>query len=448
MAHIPGQTVTLHRDRATWLIYTQLSLFAFFLYTFAPTITLLRDEEHVRDAVAALHSTAYAIGVVVVGLLAARTVARIGRERATWFFLGALCFSIALYASVPLLPLTLLGALLCGGAGAGVVTAVGSALMDRHGSAGPAAVTEANALAAAAGLIGPLAVGGAVSVGIGWRPAVLAIIVLIAVLYAVRRAFGVTGRDPRPATDRLVPAGTTEHAPLTNDPAFDISTEPPHSVRPLGRQFWLGWTVLVACVSIEFSMTLWSAQLLRDRAAASPALAATGVTALVGGMCVGRTIGSRLARRLRVDVLLFAAFAVTTLGFVVFWTATSSALAFAGLAVTGLGMALHYPLALSRSIGAAADQADRASSMATLGAGIAAGVAPFLLGLLADGITVRYAFLLVPMLLAIAAAMLLIARDRAQPRRTPRRGNRAAARLTPGGATEISADAQPIDIPG
>ncbi len=64
--------VRLHHDGTTWLLYAQYSIFGYFLYAFTPSVTLLRDDEHVSDAVAGLHGTCYAVGVVVLGLLAAR----------------------------------------------------------------------------------------------------------------------------------------------------------------------------------------------------------------------------------------------------------------------------------------------------------------------------------------------------------------------------------------
>jgi MFS family permease len=404
------RSVSLHRDGPTWLIYLQLSLYAYFLYAFAPSVTLLRDEEHVRDTVAGLHGTAYAVGVIVVGLLGARILDAVGRSRALWLFLGALCVSIAIYASVPVLPVTLAGALLCGASASGVTITVAAALVERHGPAGPAAVTEANALAAATGLIGPLLVGASVHLGYGWRPAVLLVIALIAALFLLRRLFGArashnseAGRGGRGTVGAIepTPARRRDRGVTASDPA---------ARRPLGRQFWLGWSVIVLCVGIEFSMTLWAAQLLRDRSDAGKALAATGVTAIVGGMCFGRVLGSRLARRYRLDGLLFTAFGLTAFGFALFWVATMPLVAFVGLAITGLGMAVHYPLSLSRTIAAAVGQADRASSMATLGTGIAIGVAPFLLGFLSDTITVRYAFLLVPVFLVLATLTLIAAR--------------------------------------
>lgn len=432
----PDRSVTLHRDGPTWLIYVQLSLYAYFLYAFAPSVTLLRDEEHVRDTVAGLHGTAYAVGVIVVGLLGARIIDAVGRGRALWLFLGALCISIAIYASVPVLPVTLVGALLGGASASGVTITVGAALVERHGPAGPAAVTEANALAAATGLIGPLLVGASVHLGYGWRPAVLLVIGLIVALFLLRRLFG-AGAARTSQAGRVEP-GTYGGIDPTPTQRTDRSVMPFERAarRPLGRQFWLGWSVIVLCGGIEFSMTLWAAQLLRDRSDAGKALAATGVTAIVGGMCVGRALGSRLARRYSLDGLLFTAFALTALGFALFWVATMPWVAFVGLAITGLGMAVHYPLSLSRTIGAAAGQADRASSIATLGTGIAIGVAPFLLGLLSDTITVRYAFLLVPVFLVLATVALIAARTGPQ---TP---------VGPSPDAAPSADARVASVPG
>ena len=437
MARTPDRSVILHRDGPTWLIYAQLSMYAYFLYAFAPSVTLLRDEEHVRDAVAGLHGTAYAVGGIVVSLLGARILVAVGRARALWLFLGGLCVSIAIYASVPVLPVTLVGALLCGASASGITITVGAALVERHGPAGPTAVTEANALAAATGLVGPLLVGTSVHLGYGWRPAVVLVIVLLVALFLLRRLFGARDTSGTISDEQRTVRDVASTRVHRQTPVQRGNRGPDRAARrPLGRQFWLGWSVIVLCVGIEFSMTLWAAQLLRDRSGAGKALAATGVTAIVGGMCVGRVLGSRLARRYSLDGLLFTAFALTAVGFALFWVATTPWVAFAGLAITGLGMAVHYPLGLSRTIGAAADQADRASSIASLGAGIAIGVAPFLLGFLSDTITVRYAFLLVPVFLVLATAALVAARS----------GPPSPAGWSP--AAEPSTDARVAGVPG
>jgi len=229
----------------------------------------------------------------------------------------------------------------------------------------------------------------------------LAVIPALAVVYLVRGRF--TGRPGRAGRRRAV---------LPEVGAAELATAEVAVAGRLGAQFWFSTVVVVFCVAVEFCMTLWCAQLLRDRAGLSAAAAATGVTAIVGGLAAGRFASTRLARARGVDGLLGAAFAVTAVGFAIFWTATAGWLAFAGLGLCGLGMALHYPLSVARAIRAAGGASDLASARIAAGTGIAIGVAPFVLGVLADAVTVRYAFLLVPALLAAASGTLWAAHRR------------------------------------
>jgi predicted MFS family arabinose efflux permease len=413
VAAAPRDAARLRRDGPTILVYAQLSLFAFFLYAFTPSVTLLRDEEHVGDAVAGLHGTGYAAGVVVVSVVARRVLAATGRTRALWLFMATLSVGIVAYVSAPLLWLTLAGALVCGAGASGIAITVAPILLARHGAAGPAAVTEANGIAAAVGVLAPLALAGSIALGAGWRPALLLFVVLTAALYAAHRLLA--DRSGAGAPDAaLPPAGPSVADPVVGGPPADAHPAAgpgdggPHGPG-LGRQFWLSCAIVVACVGLEFSMTLWSAELLRERDGLTPAAAATGVTAIVAGMSVGRLVGSRVARRRSVDAMLAGAFALTAAGFGVFWLSTVGWLAFAGLAVCGLGMALHYPLGIARCIRAAAGREDLASSRVSLGSGLAIGAAPFVLGLLGDAAGVRDAFLLVPALLVTASTALAAA---------------------------------------
>jgi predicted MFS family arabinose efflux permease len=381
------------RDGATWLIYAQYAIFGFFLYAFTPSVTLLRDDEHVSDAIASLHSTCYAAGVVIAGVVGARMFARLGRTVGLWLSLAGLGLGVAVYVCVALVPVTLIGAMILGLSGSGLVIAVGAMLADHHGPAAPAAITEANGVSAGVGLLAPLAVGASVSLGYGWRPALLLTIPAIAVLFVTRRAF--------------TPAETDASATTVTQATASEGGR-------LGGQFWLSWTIVVLCVGIEFCMTLWCAQLLRERAGLSAGAAATGVTAIVLGMCTGRFVGVRIAARRDIDWMLTRAFALTAVGFAVFWVSRTGWLSFAGLLVCGLGLASHYPLGVARSIRAAAASgpglSDVASSLVALGTGIAIGLAPFVLGFLADGVGIRAAFLLVPVLLALASGTLVLAR--------------------------------------
>ena len=182
-----------------------------------------------------------------------------------------------------------------------------------------------------------------------------------------------------------------------------MSEQSNQSSQRLSRAYWLAFAVISLCGSVEMCVNLWAADLLRSRAGMTPADAAASVAAVVGGMFLGRAFGGRLALRYRTTSLLLAALGLSAGGFGVFWLATSPGVAVAGLILIGLGNALHFPLGISLALRASDGRPDLAASRASYAMAIAFGVAPFLLGVVADATTVRVAFLLVPALLAAAA---------------------------------------------
>src|SRR5205809_681482 len=172
----------LARDRFTWLAYGQLSAFGYFFYGFGPVVPLLLEEQHTSRGVAGLHGTAFAVGGVACGALAPWVVRRFGRQTAMWTALGgltagALGFWVAhaLWATLPL-------AVVTSAFGTLVVVVVMAGLSDHHGPAGPAALSEANALAAGVGLLAPLVIGATVAAGWGWRPGLSVVVVLVGLL--------------------------------------------------------------------------------------------------------------------------------------------------------------------------------------------------------------------------------------------------------------------------
>jgi hypothetical protein len=114
-------------------------------------------------------------------------------------------------------------------------------------------------------------------------------------------------------------------------------------------------------------------------------------------------VGGRLALRFAVDHLLYGALALNAAGFGLFWLSTDPAAAVAGLLGCGLGVALYFPLGLSRAIAASDGQPDRASARVGIGAALASGAGPFGLGALADATSIHTAMLVVPGLLVVAA---------------------------------------------
>jgi predicted MFS family arabinose efflux permease len=378
----------VRRDRTTWMLYGQLALYGYFLYGFGPTVPLLRDELGVSRAVGALHATAMAAGAVLGGLLSERVVASQGRRRTLWTGVWLLCAGIVGYCSGRVLGVTLLSAALCSLAGTLIINSVNATVMDLHGSSGPAALSQANAGAGAAGIVAPLAVGGAVALGLGWRVGLLAALPLA---LAARVAFrGVDVPEPRQV-----------------DPG-----DHPGGPRRLPRQFWLTWLVLVCTVGVEFCLSLWASDLLHSRTGLARGAATAGFSAVLLGLTASRLAGGRLAVHHDVDWLLTRALLVLLAGFGLFWVATVPWLALVGLTVAGVGLGVQYPLTIGRAISAAGGRTDLAASRASLAAGLASGGAPFLLGAVADRVGTHTAFLLVPVLVVLALAGLAVSGQR------------------------------------
>src|SRR5690606_35296383 len=81
-------TPTFRRDRSTWLLYLFLALYGYFLNILGPITPFLKDELSPSYTVSSLHFTAFAVGILQVGVGGHPIIRRLGRRRALW--LGAL----------------------------------------------------------------------------------------------------------------------------------------------------------------------------------------------------------------------------------------------------------------------------------------------------------------------------------------------------------------------
>lgn len=371
-------------DRLTLLVYSQLACYGYFVYGFGPTISLLRDDQGVSRSVSGLHGTVFAAGTVLAGLFGAAVVQRLGRGVAMWTGMGVLCAGVIVYAGPPLLGLTLLGSLVVGVGGSFIVNGSSAILSDHQGAAGPASISQANALSAGLGLTAPLVIGAAIAAGFGWRAGLLVTLLLCAAVVVV------FGRIRVPAPEATGTGGGSDSR--------------------LPTRYWWAWGVLAACIAVEFCFTFWAPDLLRSRVGLAPGVAAAGVTVIVAGMLAGRIAGGRLALRFRPDRLLLASLAVAGAGFGILWLSTSPLPAIVGLLIAGLGIALQFPLGVALAIAASDGRPDLATARGGLAAGLAIGAGPFALGALADLVGTHAAFLLVPVLLALAAVFVPLAR--------------------------------------
>jgi predicted MFS family arabinose efflux permease len=391
-------SVRLVRDRATWLIYLQLGVFATYLYGLSAVLPLLRLDLGITQAVAGLHGTAMAAGAVLTGLALPRLTRRIGRRAVTWTGLAGMNAGVLLVLAGGVLPVTLLGYAVAGGMASIMLYSGMAVLSDHHGPAGPAAISEANAMCVTVGIAVPFLVSLAAQSALGWRAALLATPVA-SVLLALAM-----GRV------RVSEPGRAE---VSGDGRAEVPGDGPKAAAPAGGQrfggrFHLAGAVLFCCVAMEFCFNLWAAKLVADQTGLSAAVAATALTAFTAGMAAGRWGGAWLALRIAPTPLFTGALALTGAGWAIFWASGNPVVSYLGLLLSGTGVSLHFPLALSRVLAASGGLLDRASAVASVFSGLAIGAGPFVLGALADGFGTQQAFLMVPVLIGLAVGGILL----------------------------------------
>ncbi|MEU5527350.1 MFS transporter [Micromonospora chersina] len=390
----------LTRDRTTWLTYSQLGLWGFFLYGFGPVVPLLRDEQGTSAAVAGLHSTGIAVGALAGGALFAPAARRLGRGPAIWLGLAGVAAGVTALGLLRPLPATIAAVAVIATFGMMVISGINVVLTAHHGPGAPAALSEANAACAGMGILAPLVIGATVDAGLGWRPVMAVEVGLITLVALAALTFRV--RIPRSSSAPILDTYRSSRTETVQDPR-----QRPVAGR-LPRAYWIAWVLMSVTGSIEVCLSLWTADVLRTHAGLTAGGASAAVAAIVCGMFVGRLAGGRLALRWRPVPLLLTALTVSLAGFALFWSAPVGWLAVTGLVVLGLGNALHYPLAISIALAAAGPAADKAAGWASYSMGVGFGIAPVALGWVADGVGPHLAFLLLPGF--IAAAMLLTVR--------------------------------------
>lgn len=372
------------RDRPTWISYIQISLFAFFLYGFGASQALLRDEQGTTRTVSGLHASVYAIANVISALILPSLITRFGRNTVLRTGIIGMCIGLAIYTGPGGLAASLTGVALISFFGCAIIVISNAFMLDHQKGAGPAALTQANALAAFAGLLGPLTIGIGAATFLGWRFGLWVLIAALIVSEIVRTRFSNAYRVPPAVLEREVHHG------------------------PLPRGFYWSIASLAMFMAAEFALSLWSADLLRDRGGLGPAAAAASVAALTGGLLAGRLVGSRLAETVSIDRMLKGSVVIALAGFILAWITMSPVVLIAGLFLSGMGLAVSWPLGIARAVKTSGGRTDIASGRATAAAALAGGISPFMLGALADQFDVHAAFLIVPVMLAGAFVILTI----------------------------------------
>lgn len=360
-----------------------MGMFGWFLYTLGPSMAFLRDETGMSRTMSSLYPITASIGGIIAGFLVAPFVARFGRG---WLLRGgsiSLALGVSLFISGGAFAVTIAGPFFSAVGGAGCVVGVSAFLSAQQRAAGDAAITEANTLAAAFGILGPLALGAAATWLGGWRISLLLLVISLIILEIVR------GRN-------------LEHYRLDDRVQVDATGQRP----AMPALTWWAMLTLIFTSAIEMSYIFWATDLLAVRGSWGTAAAAAGLSALLLGLFIGRAAGSWLVERLDAERSLLLALGLLAIGFALTWMWPVAWVILIGLFIVGLGISVQFPLGMARVMRASMGQADKAAGIASSGVGVAGITIPFILAVLADSIGVHAAFLIVPLLIAIAVLLL------------------------------------------
>jgi fucose permease len=383
MGHPVGSRLGMEfrRDRLTWIVYVVIAWYAYLQAAPGLVIPHLRDELDLNYSAGGLHVAAFAAGSMVAGLISARLERVLGRRTLLWsaavlMGAGAIGLTQGRVAEVTV------GSVLMMGIGGGLLlVTIQAALADNHGERRGVALTEAN-VAASIGyvmLIGALSLTAALQAG--WRVALLASLTVPALCWWSNRRVAIDAPPPSRVAQGRIPG-----------------------------VIWIAAGILFCTTAAEWSIIAWGATFVQEATEVSTDIAVALMAGYFGTVVVGRTLGSRLARRHDPARLLALALAVAAAGFAILWPSTGPAQALVGLLLLGIGLGNLYPMGTSVAIALAPAQAVLASGRVVVMTSFAGFLAPLTVGPLADATSLTTALVVVPVLLVLAAAGLALVR--------------------------------------
>jgi fucose permease len=372
--------MAFRRSRFTWLAYLMLAFYSFLLNSLGPITPFLKREMGLSYTVSSLHFTAFAAGILLVGLFGHRLIQHAGRRRSLWIGAAGMSAGALLLVAGRVPAVTIPAALLMGLVGSLILIIVPSALSEEHGERRGVALAEANMLASGLSTAAPLLVGWLAATAAGWR-----------------LGLGLVA---------LAPAGLYVSLGQTRAPVQATAVPGPIALlRPLPKLFWFYWAALILSVSVEFCMLSWSGDFLANELELGAYRSSQMTSLFLAGMMIGRLVGSRLVRHGGEHRLVRGSILTAVCGFLLFWLAGPAALVLAGLLLTGLGVACLYPMLQSLALRATPGQSVQASARTTLASGVAILASPLLLGSLADAMGITRAYGVVTVLLMGVFAM-------------------------------------------
>lgn len=337
--------------------------------SFATRIPWIRDHLDLSAGELGLALSFPAIGASLTMPLAGRLVHRYGSRAAVRWLIAAHCAALALPALAPGLPWLCVFLFLCGSAAGMSDVAMNGQGVEVERRFGRSIMSGLHGMWSAGALTGS-AVGVLVThAGTSARVhlPLAAAVLLAAGLWVCRPLL-----DIRPAED--------EEAP----PRFAL---PPRSALAIGA-------VGMCAIFAEGASMDWSGVYLKDVTGASASVAAASFTAFACTMAAARLAGDAVVRRFGPVLAVRASGVLAAAGGLLVVTARNPAMAIAGFALLGIGIAVVVPLAFAAAgqNGPAPAQSIAGVATITYATGL---IAPSVFGAVAQATTLRVSFMLV-----------------------------------------------------
>ena len=379
---------TFTRDKTFWTIALQVTILNFYLGGFGPAQPLLRADQGTSLTIAGLHGTAMGVAAIFAGLSNSRWVHYFGREKTSWIGMWLFCIGVLMFVSFKPVAFTLTATFLGGMGTSMVINNMVTRLSHHFKQATPLALPQSNGINSVGFVFGTIAVGTLAGTAISWRFGLLLTIPATIILYFFSRD---KNRDPH---DR------------------DISVR---QSGKLSRTYWIACFGFFICICTEFATSFWAAALLRDRVGGTASAATLAIVALGSGMAVGRWYGAIVLKKLKLDQQLITIIILQFIGFAIFWFSHSLIISLVTLFITGLGISMQFALSSLRLIGFSDKRPDLAIGISSLAAGSGIALAPFMLGVLGDQMGISRAYLMVPVLILIALAIVILVPSKVSP---------------------------------
>ncbi|MER6145759.1 MFS transporter [Streptomyces sparsogenes] len=401
---IPGRRRSATADRSLAQLRTAITAFfaldGFVFAGWVVRIPSIKERTGASEGALGLALLGVSAGAVATMVVTGRLCRRFGSHPTT------VAAAVLLSLGVALPPLTgsalALGlVLLVFGAGfGGLNVAMNSAAVDLIAALRRPVMPGFHAAFSLGGMAGA-ALGGLIAGRLAPTPhlALLAAVGLLVTAVAGRALLRLPVPEPAPGS---ASASASASASL-GEGAAPAGRTPEDPARGAARRLVAVFGLIALCTAYgEGAMADWAALHLDQDLHASPGVAAAGYSVFALMMAVGRLSGTALLERLGQTRTLVAGGATAAAGMLLGSLAPTVWLALLGFAVTGLGLANLFPVAIARA-GALTGPGGVAAASTVGYGGMLLG--PPAIGFLADGLSLPIALTTVALLAAVAAVV-------------------------------------------